>query len=180
MKLRRIVTGRDGAGKSRVAVDGPPPMTHDFVHIPGMQVARLWATVPCAGLASDFADPTLTQTSIVPRPGGTQFLVVTFPPDAVMMSAEFNPAAAGAENLAHVPGLAEQFEPDDPGMHTTDTIDYGVVLDGEIALELDDGRIVHLKRHDVVIQYGTRHAWRNRSDRPAVMAFVLIGAQRQP
>jgi hypothetical protein len=160
MKLRRIVTGRDRAGKSRVAVDGPPPMTHDFVHIPGMQVARLWATVPCPGLPSDFADPTLTQTSIVPRPGGTQFLVVTFPPDAVMMSGEFDPAAAGAENLAHVPGLAEQFEPDEPGMHTTDTIDYGVVLDGNRVEPMMTESA--LRRHDVVID--TAPAMRGNRD----------------
>ena len=69
-----------------------------------------------------------------------------------------------------IPGLAERFEPDNPVMHTTDTNDYGIVLDGEIWLELDDGRVQHLRQHDIVIQNGTRHAWRNKSDRPALMA----------
>ena len=78
-----------------------------------------------------------------------------------------------------VPGLAECFESDNPGMHTTDTIDYGIVLDGEIWLELDDGQTQHLRKLDVVVQNGTRHAWRNRSGRVTLMAFVLIGACRR-
>jgi uncharacterized cupin superfamily protein len=88
--------------------------------------------------------------------------------------------AAFAEFEATLPGLASYMEPDAPGMHTTDTIDFEVVLDGEVWLELDDGVEVHLRAGDTVVQNGTRHAWRNRSDRPARMAFVLIGAQRQP
>jgi quercetin dioxygenase-like cupin family protein len=68
---------------------------------------------------------------------------------------------------------------DDPGMHTTDSVDYDVVLEGEITLELDDGKEVQLKKHDVVVQNGNRHAWRNKSSAPAVMLFVLIGAKRK-
>jgi hypothetical protein len=178
MKVRRIVTGRDEAGRSCFAADGTPSKAHDFVHIPGMQVAHLWATASMPALPAVFGDPTATQTSIVPKLGGTQFLIVRFPPDAVMQSASFDPVAAGAENRTHVPGLAERFETDNPGMHTTDTVDYGIVLDGEISLELDDGQVAHLQKHDVVVQNGTRHAWRNRSEKPALMAFVLIGAKR--
>lgn len=180
MTVLRIVTSRDAAGRSCFAANGAPPKAHDFIHIPGMQVVHLWATAPNPQLPGEFGDPTLKQTSVVPRQGGTQFLIVTFPPDAVMMSADFNPEAAAAENLTHVPGLAELFERDNPGMHTTDTVDYGIVLEGKITLELDEGRMAHLQKHDVIIQNGTRHAWRNQSDEPTVMAFVLIGARRQP
>jgi quercetin dioxygenase-like cupin family protein len=77
-----------------------------------------------------------------------------------------------------MPEFASKFELDHPGMHTTDSVDYGIVLEGEVWLELDDGKQVHLKRHDVVVQNGTRHAWRNKTDKPVKMAFVLIGAQR--
>ena len=87
----------------------------------------------------------------------------------------FDGEAALRETLAVSPGLAERFEPD--GMHTTPTIDYAIVLDGEIWLELDGARITHLRQHDVVIQNGTRHAWRNKSERSATLAFVLIGAR---
>ena len=74
--------------------------------------------------------------------------------------------------------MGDHFERDNPGFHTTDTVDYGVVVRGEMTLELDDGQKVHLKQGDCVIQNGTRHAWRNRSDRPATILFVLIGAKR--
>ena len=66
-------------------------------------------------------------------------------------------------------------EKDDQAMHTTRTIDYGIVLSGEIDLELDEGE-VHLGPGDVVVQRGTRHAWRNRGSRPCTMAFVLISS----
>ena len=105
-------------------------------------------------------------------------MVVAFPPDRVMMSPNFDVASAVAENFAHAPGLAERFEPEHPGMHTTDTVDYGIVLSGSVMLELDDGRTEVLSAGDVVIQNGTRHAWRNPGDAPATVAFVLIGATR--
>ena len=68
------------------------------------------------------------------------------------------------------------FEVDSPGMHTTPTVDYDIVLDGEVWLELSDGREVKLNTGDVVVQHGARHAWRNKSDRPATIAAILIGA----
>jgi quercetin dioxygenase-like cupin family protein len=70
-------------------------------------------------------------------------------------------------------------ELDNPGMHTTDTVDYAIVLEGEAWLELDDGKEVHPKPHDIVIQNGTRHAWRNKGSMPVRIAFVLIGAARE-
>lgn len=69
-------------------------------------------------------------------------------------------------------------EPDNPGMHTTATIDYEFVVSGEITLELDDGAEVTVRAGDTVIQSGTRHAWRNRSAEPCTMVVVLIGAHR--
>ena len=70
-------------------------------------------------------------------------------------------------------------EVEHPGMHTTGTIDYGVVISGEIWLELDDRAEVHLKQGDCVVQNGTRHAWRNKSVEPCIMAFVMVGAKRE-
>ena len=75
-----------------------------------------------------------------------------------------------------MPGLTGYMEPDAPGMHTTDTIDFEVVLDGEVWLELDDGAEVHLQTGDTVVQNGTRHAWRNRGDVTARMAVFIVGA----
>ena len=84
--------------------------------------------------------------------------------------------AALADFEEHMPGLRGHMEPDAPGMHTTSTVDFEVVLDGEVWLELDDGVEVHLKAGDTVVQNGTRHAWRNHGDTTARLAVILIGA----
>lgn len=177
LAIRRIVTGHDEHGASMVALDGAAPRSDAFVHIRGMMSRLIWATAPLPTLPFDATDPTVSVKSIVPPQSGTRFLVVTFPPDSVFFAPDFDPAAATAENLAISPGLAELFEAD--GMHATPTIDYGIVLDGEIWLELDDGRAELLHQHDVIVQNGTRHAWRNKSDRSATLAFILIGAARE-
>lgn len=174
--VRRIVTGHDGNGRAVVADIGTPPRSHAFRHIPGMAQTVVWATPAAPKLPHEGGDPTPHLARIVPGPGETRLLLVTFPPDAVFMAPGFDGEAAHMENLAVSPGLAELFEPD--GMHCTPTVDYGIVLDGEIWLELHDGRAERLAQHDVVVQNGTRHAWRNRSDRPATLAFVLVGAAR--
>jgi mannose-6-phosphate isomerase-like protein (cupin superfamily) len=144
-----------------------------------MSVTQLWSTPALPTLEDSVLDPTGRVNSIVPPLGGTQFMLVGFPPDRVMMAPSFDVPAAVSENLRYAPGLAEKFEPDNPGMHTTDTIDYAIVLRGEISLELDGGRIEHLRAGDFVIQNGTRHAWRNPGNEVALVAFVLIGAARK-
>jgi mannose-6-phosphate isomerase-like protein (cupin superfamily) len=100
-------------------------------------------------------------------------LVVRFPPDSVMADPAFDPEAAGAEQAAELPGLVERFEAD--GFHTTPTVDFVIVLEGELVLELDDGVETTVRRGDIVIQKATRHAWHNRADVPAVIAGVLLG-----
>ena len=61
-------------------------------------------------------------------------------------------------------------------MHVTQTVDFAILLDGELWLELDDGKTVHLDAGDVVVQQATRHGWRNKGERPATIAFVMLGA----
>ena len=178
MQVRRVVTGADPAGRAVVAGDSPVPRSHDFQHIPGMSSAMVWATRPGEPLPRDVVDPTPYVLSQVPQPGGSCFLVVRFPPDAVFTGAGFDPSAADAEQRAVAPGLADLFEPDQPGMHTTDTVDYIVVLDGRIWLELDDSRLVELGPGDTMVQNGTRHAWRNLGTQPATLAVVMLGARR--
>jgi hypothetical protein len=179
MRVRRIVTARNRDGKSVFWSVGSAPRSLNYVHIPGMCNTQVWATAQLASLDVPIADPTVIPRRVLPEPGGTELMIVKFPPDSGLRSPHFDPVAAAKEDAAWLPGLAECFEPNSPGMHTTDTIDYGIVLSGEIWLELDDGVTEHLRPHDVVIQNGTRHAWRNRSDHEAVMAFVLIGARRR-
>lgn len=177
MKIRRVVASNGANGKSVVQSDEFAPRTVEYSSVPGFATALLWSTpeTPEVGAAVVATDTSLAVT-FVPSPGETRLMMVTFPPDSVMMRADFDPAAFGAEFEQNAPGLAERFERDNPGMHTTDSIDYDVVLDGEITLELDDDKEVVLRRHDVCVQHGTRHAWRNRTDKPATMLFVLVGA----
>jgi len=174
-KIRRVVTGHDGNGKSVFCSDGAPPRTADFVHLPGLVSRLVWSTPPVPTLPVA-EDPTPAVASFVPPPGETRFVVVTLPPDAIFGHPDFDPTMAREEHLRAEPGLAETFEADSPGMHTTPTVDCGVVLEGEIWLELDDGKTVHLKRHDTFVQNGTRHAWRNKTNAPATLAVVAIGA----
>ncbi len=174
MKLRRVVTGHDASGKAVFVGDGAPPVAHDFASIPGFFQALVWATQPQPAAAAE--DPTPRVTTLHPEPGGTRMVVVSFPPDAVMAAPGFDPVAAGREHLEHTPGIADRMEPDNPGMHRTDTVDYVIVLEGEVWLELDDGKERHLKQHDIVIQNATRHAWRNKSKANATILAMLIGA----
>ncbi|MFD2687618.1 cupin domain-containing protein [Streptomyces phyllanthi] len=120
----------------------------------------------------------------MPEPGSTSFIVLTIPPDALYADPGYSPEAAGAEAARKSPGTAELFEPDSPGtaepdspgMHTTPTVDYDVVLDSERWPALDEEE-VRLSAGDVVVQHGTRHARRNKSDKPATLPAVLIGAR---
>ncbi|HEX9342734.1 MAG TPA: cupin domain-containing protein [Actinomycetota bacterium] len=178
MQIRRVVTGHTAEGKAVVVSDGPAPRSHDFVHIPMMATTMLWATEPGEPISRDGADPTAAVRSQVPEPGGTCVVIVTFPPDSVYADPGFDPVAADAEGRLATPGIADRFEPDNPGMHWTPTVDYQIVLDGELWLELDDGALTHLRQGDVVIQNGTRHGWRNHTDRPATLAVFHVGAER--
>ena len=96
------------------------------------------------------------------------------------MAAEpsFDPVASAKELAELNPGIADRMDPDDPGMHATDSIDYMIVLEGEIWAVLDDGREECMRQHDVLIQNGTRHSWSNKSDKPAKLACIMSGARR--
>ena len=179
MAIRRVVTGHDNNGRSVVVSDGPTPRTVNFEAIPGHAFAQIWTTPPSPVFSAGHADPTEGQINLVPPVGGTSLLIVTFPPDSVMSAPGFDPVAAGEECVARMPDLARTFEPECPGMHRTDTVDYAIVMSGEVWLEVDDGNETLLRPTDVVVQQGTRHAWRNKSDAPAVVAFFMVGASRR-
>ncbi|MFC6308125.1 cupin domain-containing protein [Paraburkholderia dipogonis] len=162
-----------------VIFDGATPRTVNFESIPGHAFAQIWTTPLSPVLPAGNADPTEGQIGLLPPAGGTSLLIVTFPPDRTMSTPGFDPVAAGEECVARMPDLARTFEPEYPGMHRTDTVDYAIVLSGEIWLEVDDGNETLLCPNDVVVQQGTRHAWRNKSDTPSTVAFFMVGACRQ-
>ncbi|MFK0154717.1 cupin domain-containing protein [Streptomyces sp. NPDC090493] len=176
LRLRRVVTGRNGSGASVVRTDTPPPRTVRLTAAPAFQGALLWSTDQVPDLSADTDDPTPTESSFVPPPGGTRLHIMRFPPETAMTAPGVDPAAVAAEQRSQMPGLADVFEAD--GMHVTDTLDYAIVIDGEVWLELDDGALTRLGPGDVVVQQGTRHAWRNLGEHPVTMAFVLVGGTR--
>lgn len=174
---RRVVTGMKD-GKSVFLSDGPAANAHVYEGWPGFMTSVIWATASVPSLPADpAAEPAPAGLLVTPPPGETRLMIVRFPPDSVFADPRFNPERTGQEQEYHLHGLFECFETEDPGMHRTDSVDYDIVLDGEIWLELDDGQEAHLKQGDVAIQQGTRHAWRNKSQNITTMAFVLIGAQ---
>jgi mannose-6-phosphate isomerase-like protein (cupin superfamily) len=174
-QLRRVVTGRNRAGKAIIVQNGVSPRVVTTETLPGLALVEVWATDTIPTLPIAPVDLTTTMKSFVPGAGGTRFRVVQFPGAGTRA---FDQEAFRREYKVKAPGLAEAMELQDSGMHTTDSVDYGVVISGEITLELDDGATVNLKQGDCVVQNATRHAWRNRSTAPCVMAFVLVGAAR--
>ena len=178
MNIRRVVTGHDAQGKAVFASD--QEVTPIAVSLfPGIEFHRLWGgdgapRFPDAGAMPEY-------TSYFPPVGGFRFWVFTLPPGNSHQQDDANvDAATGrAELETKLPGLAQYLEPDEPGMHTTPTVDCEMVVAGEITLELDDGATVTLRPGDTVVQNGTRHRWRNHGTVPATVVVFICGAHHQ-
>jgi hypothetical protein len=171
---RRIVTGNVN-GKSVVQSD-EPLQAYEFKTVPGYEHTLIWVNPATPDLTKE-QESYRYPDSVIPGPGGTSLHFVTFPPGSVFADPSFDAEGAQEEALVRLPGLADHFEKEDPGMHKTNNVDYSVVYDGEMWLELDDGETLHLRRGDVVVQNGTRHAWRNEGTNPVTMLFFLNGAK---
>jgi len=171
---RRIVTANVD-GKSIVQSD-EQLQAYQFKSVPNYEHTLVWANPTTPDLREEQSFDRYPD-SVVPGPGGTSLHFVTFPPGSAFADPSFDGEAARSEALIRLRGLADHFEKEDPAMHKTNTVDYAVVYEGEIWLELDDAKTVHLKRGDVVVQNGTRHAWRNKGTTPVTMLFFLIGAK---
>ena len=174
---RLVVTGIDAEGRETCLHDAPAPATR-VRWLPGQDVFLLWGSDDGTAQVG-VPVPTPTVLPFFAGVGGTRLLLVRFPPLHTVGPPVGDPEAVLTEARAVLPGLVEVFEPgDDSGMHTTDTLDYGVLLEGELWLELDDGSRTLFTPGTCVVQNGTRHAWRNRGTVPALMVFVGIGAER--
>lgn len=167
MVTRRVVTGIDAQGRSYFVQDGPTP---GHLDMGVFRTDEIWVDDPAAG--PDAGDPVdADKHRLEPPPGGSRIRIFTFPPQAEVP--ELTP-----ELIERVQGrfdTGDVMEADAPGMHTTPTLDYGIVLSGAIDLALDRGE-VHLVPGDVVVQRATRHGWLNRYDEPCSIAFILISS----
>lgn len=172
--VRRVVTGHDATGKAIVLSDDTPPHVTRPEHQPGLAFHELWNTRSCpAPITSTEAEPTDLHRDTAPPPHGTIIRIVDIPPEGAEGPA-FDKDTA--EALFAQVGLSENAEHTIPGrhplMHRTESIDYAVVLEGQIVLLLDEDEVV-LEQGDMVVQRGTIHAWTNRTQAITRMLFVL-------
>jgi mannose-6-phosphate isomerase-like protein (cupin superfamily) len=174
---RRVVTGQTAQGKSVFVADEElEPATVRLM--PGTEFHRIWGSDAAVQLPTDGSAPAAAR--FFPPADGFRFLVWTIGPagDATDLG-DLDVGAALAEIESQLPGLVDHNEPDAPGMHTTDTVDFDYVVSGEVFLELDDGAEVRLRAGDCVVQNGTRHRWANRSATPCTIVTALVGARRE-
>jgi mannose-6-phosphate isomerase-like protein (cupin superfamily) len=175
MIVRRICTGHDADGQPCVARDEPiEPVTVRL--LPGCEFHSLWSSDEALQVPNDGQPP--QAPNYFPTSAGCRFLVFSVPPQGEHLPEGFDYPAAFAEVRRRLPGLMEQMERDAPGMHTTDTVDFDYVIEGEVVLDLGNGREVLLKAGDAVVQNGTRHRWLNRSDKTCRVLACLVGARR--
>jgi mannose-6-phosphate isomerase-like protein (cupin superfamily) len=175
--MRVVVTGVTAQGRAAFASDRLlEPVT--VAAVPNAEFYRVWGADEPVEVPSDGRHP--NAVDLFPPARGFRFVVLRLGPDSeAQMPADLDIAKAMAEMEEKLPGAAARMEPDNPGMHQTDTIDYVVVLSGDIWLELDDGSERLLHAGDLVIQNGTRHAWRNKSSAWCTLAAALVGSPRK-
>ncbi len=173
-EFRRIVTGHDEAGAAVILSDAPPTRAVLVGGPGGPTFFEIWSTGAAPATITRAADePDESGLVLAPPKGGTRIRIIDFPPEGEAIR---RLGAAGAQEAfgAMGGGDASRFKTGaHPLMHRTETVDFGIVLEGEMTLVLDAAE-TSLHAGDVVIQRGTSHAWSNRSDRVCRMAFVLV------
>jgi mannose-6-phosphate isomerase-like protein (cupin superfamily) len=177
MDARRVVTGHDEQGNAVFVSDEMvEPITLSLM--PGSEFHQIWGGDERPSFPDDGSRPDAPR--YFPPPDGFRFGFFTIPPDEGRGMPEGLDIAAALEDFAtKLPGMSDYLEMDDPGMHTTATIDYGIVISGEATLELDNGAKTVLRAGDTYIQNGTRHRWSNTGSVPAVVAVSLVGAHHK-
>ena len=125
------------------------------------------------------ADLTVGPTMHGPPKHGTRIRFVDLPPDTTYLANAEHQMRALFEEVNNVEGLTTKSDSPHPMMHRTEAVDYGIVIDGELTLILDDSEVA-LKPGSVVIQRGTNHAWANRSGKVCRMLFIQIDGQYSP
>jgi len=171
-KVRRVVTGHDKNGKSIILMDGHAPNVMEMASMPGLALTDLWETTGAPASNEGGADAAARPVRLEPPKGGALFRIVEFPPD----SAWRNRGADAREAFDSIQaGHAPDHSSADPMMHKTNTVDYIVVLKGEIYAIVDKGETL-LRPGDVFVQRGTNHSWSVRGTEPCIIAVVLVSS----
>ncbi len=174
--VRRIVTGHDSNGQAITIIDEQAQNIFHPPGRPGVQINNVWRVfeAPADLAGNDDNAKAGEKISLEPGPHGSVFRVIEFPPEADWIGDVDRESAMesfrefGAEHAADASDA-----PPHPLMHRTKTIDYAVIMTGEIHMVLDDSEVL-CREGDVIVQRGTNHAWANRSDAPCRIAFILI------
>jgi mannose-6-phosphate isomerase-like protein (cupin superfamily) len=172
--IRRVVTGVNKAGASIVVGDGIPPN----VVAPGAGGGYAWTDVWVIGRVdspTQGGDQAPNSMSLEPPRGGLTWKVIVLPPESAFK--EIDGEAFRAEMRERAPLMSQtgEHDPSRPGFHRTDTIDFVVIVSGELFLELEEGE-VRVGPGDCVVQRGAWHAWHNRGSEPCVMSAVILSA----
>jgi mannose-6-phosphate isomerase-like protein (cupin superfamily) len=168
--MRRVVTGHTPDGKSVVVSD----TELDVISISQvfLEFYKIWSADEVPTFPNDGSSP--PYTTYFPPVGGFRFFIVNIPPESAV-----KPEKIDFNEVEKIMPEATRYAEKDSPMHTTDTIDFGYIISGEIWMELDDGYEVLLRAGDTVIQNGTRHVYHNRDSEPCSMVVCMIGAHRK-
>jgi hypothetical protein len=173
--IRRVVTGDDASGKSRVVEDAPASAIKTVAERPGYRAVNIWRTTEFP-IDISSSDSIGSHKGILPPKNGTILRIIDFPPEP-KDPAELKRRLDATFGGIYADAAHDKTYQRHPGMHTTDTVDYAIVLEGEIWSVMDEGETL-LRAGDVLIQRGTNHAWANRSNKTARIAFVLMDGKR--
>jgi mannose-6-phosphate isomerase-like protein (cupin superfamily) len=169
--IRRIVTIDDDQGRSTAIADGPSPDVRLDPARPGFSMTRIWVTDRTPARIKDIRETVQWPHTIEPPPGGSVCRILIFPPDAGYRGKVGAKEVQAFFHAVGSPGASTySASAPHPYMQRTRTLDFCLVLEGEITLVLDTEE-VHLTAGDTVVQRGTNHAWSNRSSRPCVVAI---------
>ena len=180
-RIRRVVTGHDENGKAIILSDDFATAVKTVPLWPGLVSTDIWKTNSSpVVIGKDEPDPTLGPRSLHPGPQGTVMRISIVPPETeAILNLDANKAKEVFKGVGNADASTLGRGARHPLMHRTETLDYAVVLEGEITMLLDDSE-VHLKAGDVVIQRGTNHAWSNRSGKPVRMLYILMDGRLAP
>jgi mannose-6-phosphate isomerase-like protein (cupin superfamily) len=171
-RVRRVVTGHDADGRSIIGRDGIAPNMKEMPSFPGLALTDLWETKGAPASNSGDADAAERPVHLEPPKNGTIVRIVEFPPDSTRPQ-----TSDGREGFKAIgAGHAQDKHSSDPMMHRTSTVDYIIVLKGEIYAVMEKGETL-LKPGDVLIQRGTMHSWSVRTSEPCIVAAILVNAK---
>ena len=171
-RVRRVVTGHDAEGRSIFLSDGEAPNVKEMSAMPGLALTDLWETTLAPASNAGTADAADRPIHLEPPKNGTIVRIVEFPPDSAWRG-----RTDGKEGFKAIgAGHAQDKRSADPMMHKTSTVDYIIVLKGEIYAIMETGEKL-LRAGDVLIQRGTNHSWSVRGNEPCIVAAVLVSAK---